>query len=148
MIKVILRKDISGFGKTGDVRQVKDGYARNYLLPRNLALLATEQNLKKIESERKKLEEKKTLEKKKAEGIAQQLANVSVTITVEVNEEGRLYGSLTEADVVKAMSAEGIDIDKNSVVLPGPVKEPGIYEVEIKLYPEVVARIKVWVVKK
>jgi len=148
MIKVILREDVQGVGKTGDVKQVKDGFARNFLLPRNLALMATDQNLKKIEAEKKKLQEKKALEKKKAQDMAQQLANFSVTLAVEVNEEGKLYGSLSENDIVKALSSEGIELDKKCLELASPIKDLGIYDIDVKLYPEVLTKIKVWVVKK
>jgi large subunit ribosomal protein L9 len=148
MIKVILREDVSGIGRTGEVKQVKDGFARNFLLPRNLALMATDHNLKRIEIEQKKIEDKKVLGKKKAQDLAQRLANFSVTIAVEVNEEGKLYGSLTSQDIVKAVASEGIELDKKSVALEVPIKDLGIYDLEVKLYPEVVAKIKVWVVKK
>lgn len=148
MIKVILREDVSGIGRTGEVKQVKDGFARNFLLPRNLALVATDHNLKRIEAERKKIEDKLVSEKKKAQDLAQRLANFSVTIAVEVNEEGKLYGSLTAQDIVKAVASEGIELDKKSVALEVPIKDLGIYDLEVKLYPEVVVKIKVWVVKK
>ena len=148
MVKIILKEDVTGFGKTGDVKQVKDGFARNFLLPRHLALEATKENLKAIAAEQKKKEEKKTLEKKKALDLAQQLANISVTITVEVNEEGKLYGSLGALDIAKAVLTEGIEIDKKCILLKEPLKDLGIYDVEVKLYPEVISKIKVWVVKK
>ncbi len=148
MMKVILREDISGLGKSGDVKDVKDGYARNFLLPKNLALLATECNLKKIENEQKKKQAQEELEKKKAQELAGKLAGFSVTIAVEVNEEEGLYGSLTAQDIAKAISQEGIDIDKKSVVLAEAIRKLGIYDVDVKLHPEVEAKIKVWVVKK
>ncbi|HAJ57780.1 MAG TPA: 50S ribosomal protein L9 [Candidatus Omnitrophica bacterium] len=148
MIKVILKEDVSGLGRSGEVKQVKDGFARNFLFPRKLALLACDNNLKRIEAEVKKKESQMAQERKKAEEVALRLAGLSVTLTVEVNEEGKLYGSLTQQDVARAVSSEGIEIDKKNVMLAEPIKELGIYDVDVKLHPEVVSKIKVWVVKK
>lgn len=148
MLKVILKEDVAGLGKTGDVKQVKDGFARNFLLPRRLALEASNENLKQIEIQRKKTEEKVVLEKKKALDLAQRLSNISVTIAVEVNEEGKLYGALSVSDIIKAVSGEGVELDKKCIVLKEPIKDLGIYEIEVKLFTEVLSKIKVWVVKK
>lgn len=148
MLKVILREDVAGLGKTGEVKQVKDGFARNFLLPRRLALVASDENLKQIEIQRKKTEEKAVLEKKKALDLAQRLSNVSVTIAVEVNEEGKLYGALSASDIVKAVSGEGVELDKKNIILKEPIKDLGIYDIEVKLFTEVLSKIKVWVVKK
>ncbi|MFH0876856.1 MAG: 50S ribosomal protein L9 [Candidatus Omnitrophota bacterium] len=146
--KVILRDDVPGLGKSGDVRQVKDGFAHNFLLPRNLALLATDQNLKQIESEKKKKENRQLLEKKKAQDLSEKLSTLSLTMAVEVNEAEELYGSLTVNDIVKALSAEGVDLDKKCIVLEQPIKNLGIYDLEIRLCFDVSAKLKVWVVKK
>ena len=148
MIKIVLKGDVAGVGKTGDVKQVKDGFARNFLLPRNLASVATDHALRQVEIDQKKKETKKVLEKKKAQELAEKFNNLSVTMAVEVNEDGRLYGSLTAQDVEKALSAEGIEIDKKMILLASPIKDLGIYDLDIKLHPEVAVKIKVWVVKK
>lgn len=148
MLKVVLRSDVAGIGKAGDLKQVKDGFARNYLFPRNLAAVATEQALKQIEQEQKKRQAKQTQEKKKAEELSARLNGVSLTMTVEVNEEEKLYGSLSQQDIQKALSTEGIDLDKKCILLESPIKDLGIYDIDIKLHPEVGAKIKVWVVKK
>lgn len=148
MAKVILREDVAGLGKIGEVKQVKDGFARNYLLPKNLVFVATDNNLKKIQAEQKKKEAQKTAEKKKAQELAEKLANLSVTMAVEVNENEELYGSLTAQDIAKAILAEGFDIDKKSIVLEVPIKALGIYDIDVKLHPEVIIKVKVWVVKK
>lgn len=148
MAKVILREDVTGLGKSGDVKQVKDGYARNFLLPHHLALLATDQNLKQIEAEQKKKEAQKVLEKKKAEELSQKLSGFSLTMTVEVNEQEELYGSLTASDIAKAISAEGITVDKKCIALESPIKALGIYDIEVRLSQDVSAKVKVWVVKK
>lgn len=148
MIKVILKSDVEGLGKSGEVKQVKDGFARNYLLPKQLVLPATEFNLKKVEIQQKKTQAKRLLETKKVQEIAGRLDSLSVTVAVEVNEEGKLYGGLSAQDIAKAIQAEGIDVDKKSIVLAGPIKELGIYDVPIKLHSEVTAKVKIWVVKK
>ena len=148
MIKIVLKGDVAGVGKTGDVKQVKDGFARNFLLPRNLASVATDHALRQVEIDQKKKETKKVLEKKKAQELAEKFNNLSVTMAVEVNEDGKLYGSLSAQDVEKALSAEGIEIDKKMILLTSPIKDLGIYDLDIKLHPEVAVKIKVWVVKK
>jgi large subunit ribosomal protein L9 len=148
MMKVVLRDDVAGVGKTGDVKQVKDGFARNFLLPRDLAFVATEHTLKQIEMGQKKKEAKIALEKKKAQELAEKFNNLSVTLAVEVNEDGNLYGSLTAQDIERALSAEGVEIDKKMILLASPIKDVGIYDLDIKLHPEVTVKIKVWVVKK
>ena len=148
MIKVVLKGDVAGVGRMGDVKQVKDGFARNFLLPRNLDSVATDHALRQVEIDQKKKETKKALEKKKAQELAEKLNNLSVTMAVEVNEDGKLYGSLTAQDIEKALSAEGIEIDKKMILLASPVKDLGIYDLDIRLHPEVAVKIKVWVVKK
>ncbi len=148
MIKIVLKGDVAGVGKTGDVKQVKDGFARNFLLPRNLASVATDHALRQVEIDQKKKETKKVLEKKKAQELAEKFNSLSVTMAVEVNEDGKLYGSLSAQDVEKALSAEGIEIDKKMILLASPIKDLGIYDLDIKLHPEVAVKIKVWVVKK
>lgn len=148
MVKVILKEDVSGLGKSGDVKQVKDGFARNYLFPQKLALEASAANLKVVEAVAKKRQAQRQLEKNKALEVAAALSNLSVTLTVDVNEEGKMYGSLTTLDIARAVSAEGIEIDKKSILLDAPLKELGIFDLEVKLHPEVVSKIKVWVVKK
>ncbi len=148
MIKVILREDVKGLGRTGDVKQVKDGFARNFLLPNDLAFMATDHNLRRIEQEKKKLESQRAQEKKKAQELADRLANFSLTLTMEATEDGKLYGSLTAQEISRALAAEGIALDKEDIVLASPIKELGIYDVEARLPSDVTAKVKVWVVKK
>jgi len=148
LIKVILRENVVGIGRLGDIKQVKDGFARNFLLPKNLALIATDNNLKKFEVDKKKIEAKRTLEKANAEELSRKLVNFSVTIAVEVNDEERLYGSLTAVDIARAVSAEGVELDKKSILLNAPIRELGIFDLDVRLHPEVASKIKVWVVKK
>ncbi|MEK7849601.1 MAG: 50S ribosomal protein L9 [Candidatus Omnitrophota bacterium] len=148
MIKVILREDVAGFGKAGEAKQVKDGFARNFLFPKKLALAASDETLKQIELDQNKKKAKKELEIKKAQEAALRLAGLSVTITAEVNEEEKLYGSLNASDIAAAIVAEGVEVNKKAIVLETPIKELGIYDIEVRLHPEVTSKIKVWVVKK
>ena len=148
MIKVILKDTVAGLGKVGDVKQVKDGFARNFLFPKNLALAASDDALKQINAEQKRKETQAAAEIKKAQELAQAMKNHSLTMTVDVNEDEKMYGSLTAQDIVKAMAAEGVVVDKKAVQLESPIKELGIYDVGIKCGADIAAVVKVWVVKK
>ena len=143
-----MNQDIERLGKAGQIVKVKDGFARNFLIPNGLAVSLTPENLKKLEQEKKK----KTLHleklKKRAEDLSQKLSSLSLTIPALTYEEDQLYGSLTAVDLAAALKEEGLEIDKNSIVLDEPLKSLGIYEVPIKLHPEVSCKIKVWIVKK
>ncbi|MCX5702504.1 MAG: 50S ribosomal protein L9 [Candidatus Omnitrophica bacterium] len=147
-MEVILNKDVNRLGKAGEVVKVKDGFARNFLIPNGLAILKTQANLKKLEQEkgRRFLELEKA--KKQAEELKDRLANLSLTIPVLIQEEDKFYGSITPLDLAAALKEEGFDIDKNSILLDEPIKSLGIYEVSVKLHPEVLAKIKIWIVKK
>jgi len=148
-MEVILNQDVDKLGKTGTIVKVKAGFARNFLIPNGLALRLTPANLKKLEQD--KLRKASQLEKikKESEALGERLANFSLTIpALTKEEEDRLYGSITSQDITDALKEEGFDIDKNSVILDEPIKSLGIYEIPIRLHPEVTAQIKVWVVKK
>ena len=147
-MEVILSQDVSALGKIGQLVKVKDGYARNYLLPKKLAFIATPANLKKIEQQEKKRKETYEQEKQEAQKLADQLAKVSCTVSVEVNDLERLYGAVTEVDIAKALEVEGFMIEKKNIIIEKPIEELGIYDVEVKLHPEVTAKIRLWVTKK
>ncbi len=148
MEEVILAEDVVKLGKIGDVVKVKDGFARNFLIPQKKAYLATAQNLKKIEQQKaKKLAAEEKI-KKEAEELAQKLAKVSCTLTVEVNDLDKLYGAIAESDIIKAIEQEGHIIDKKMIALEKPIDELGIFEVPIALHPQVVAKVRLWVTKK
>ena len=147
-MNVILSKDVEHVGKTGDVLKVKEGFARNYLFPQNLAYPVTNANLKRIEQQKIKKTVLDAKNKKEAEDLAARLSKISYTVTVEVNDQEKLYGSVTEVDIAKAVELEGFSIDKKSIVLEKPIEELGIFDVQIKLYPEVMAKIRLWVAKK
>ncbi len=147
-MKIILRQDVESVGKAGDIVEVKSGYARNYLIPHGLALEASKGNLKRFEQEKKSLELQKNREKKAAEKEAQKLNDTSITISVSVGEEDKLFGSVTSQDIAAALEEKGLKLDKRKILLDEPIKALGIYSVPIKLHPEVEAKVKVWVVKK
>jgi large subunit ribosomal protein L9 len=145
-MEVILREHVEHLGRRGEIVKVADGYARNYLLPRKLALLATEGNKKQIERERAKLEAREVEEKGVAEAIADRMANLEVVIARKVGETEALYGSVTTADVAEALAAKGFDIDRRKIQLAEPIKKLGDFDLPIKLQREVTATVKVRVV--
>ncbi len=147
-MEVILCQEVVKLGKIGDVIKVKNGYARNFLIPGKKACLATPANLKRIEQQKARQAAVYAKAKEDAEEQARKLSKVSCTLTVEVNDLEKLYGSVSEADIVKALETEGVSTDKKAIVLEKPIEELGIFEVGIKLHPEVTAKIRLWVAKK
>ncbi|MCX7985089.1 MAG: 50S ribosomal protein L9 [Bacteroidetes bacterium] len=147
-MKIILRKDTESLGKAGDVLVVKDGYARNYLIPRGIALEATEGNLRQIEEERRQLERRLERERKSAEVLASQLEKISLTIKMKVGEEEKLFGSVTAQMIAEALEAKGITLDKRHIELDEPLKTLGIFEVPVKLAAGVTSKVKVWIVRE
>lgn len=147
-MKVILTKDVERVGKVGSLIKVKDGFAHNFLFPRGLAVEATAGNLKNLELNKQKIA--LGLEKKKgeAESLKKRLNGFSLTMSVLVQEDGTLYGSISESDISSALINEGLEVEKGCICLDKPIKSLGIYEVLIKLHPEVSEKLKVWVVKK
>jgi large subunit ribosomal protein L9 len=147
-MEVILSQDVHPLGKLGQVVKVKDGYARNYLLPKKLAYMATPANLKRIEQQEKSRKIQYEKEKSEAEALAEKLSKASCTVSVEVNDLDKLYGAISEADIVKALEVEGFDISKKTIVIEKPIEELGIFEIGVHLHPEVTAKIRLWVTKK
>jgi large subunit ribosomal protein L9 len=147
-MEVILHQDVDRLGKAGQVIKVKDGFARNFLIPNGLAVPMTSSNLKRLEEERQKKTRQEDKVKKEAESIKEKIAGLSLTMPVLVQEEEKLYGSITAQDIITALKEEGFAIDKSAVLLEEPIKGLGIYEVGIKLHPEITTHIKVWIVKK
>jgi large subunit ribosomal protein L9 len=145
-MEVILREHVEHLGRRGEIVKVADGYARNYLLPRKLALLATEGNKRQIERERAKLEAREAEEKKVAGAIADRMANLEVVIARKVGETEALYGSVTTADVAEALAAKGFDIDRRKIQLAEPIKKLGDFDLPVRLQREVIATVKVRVV--
>jgi len=142
-MEVILREHVDNLGRRGEIVKVADGYARNYLLPRKLALVASEGNKKQIERERSKFEAAEAEEQKVAQAMADRIATVEVEITRKVGETEALYGSVTSADIADALNAKGFEVDKRKLVLHEPIKKLGEYTVPIKLHRDVTVPLKV-----
>ena len=147
-MEVILRDHVEKLGKRGEIVKVSDGYARNYLLPRKLALPATEGNRKHVERERKIMETREAEEKSQAEAIASRLATIDITIARRVGETEQLYGSVTATDIAEFLKTKGFEIDRRKLILPEPIKTIGEHDVPLKLHREVTAPLKVKVVKE
>ncbi len=147
-MNVILIQDVEKLGKMGDEIEAKDGYARNYLIPQKLAIDAPAGAVKIIEKKQKEraLQEKKL--KDEGQALADKIAELSCTITVEAGEEDKLFGAVTTEHIAEVLLQEGVEIDKRKIVLDEPIKSLGVYNVEIKLHPEVTAQARIWVVKK
>jgi large subunit ribosomal protein L9 len=145
-MKVILIDEIRGLGGRGDVVTVKDGYARNFLIPKKLAREATPGNLKSVEQDRKKWDVLALQEKTKAQKAADSVQGIKVTIQKRVGESGQLFGSVTANDIADALEAKGIDVDKRRIELTHPIKTIGSHDVDVRLHREVSARIQVEVI--
>ena len=146
-MKILLKKDIQKLGKIGDVVDVANGYARNYLLPKNFATTVTHGNIEQIKFQRMKNEEKQKEEIKNIQVLADEISNISYTITVKTNKEGKLFGSVTANHIAEAISEKGYQIDENMVILETPIKECDLYNVTVRLHPEVKAQCRVWIVR-
>ena len=147
-MEVILREHVDNLGKRGEIVKVADGYARNYLLPRKLALPATDGNRKHVERERKIMESREAEEKGQAEAMGVRLAAIDITIARRVGETDQLYGSVTSADIVELLKEKGFDVDRRKLILPEPIKAIGDHDVPLKLHREVTVPLKVHVVKE
>lgn len=145
-MKVILKQDIKGLGGAGEIKNVSDGYARNYLFPRGLVFEANSSNLKRWEHEKKSIDKQKALVLKKDQDRAVELEKQSCTITVKTGDENKMFGSVTAADISNSLSELGFTIDKKDVLLGGPIKELGAYVVDVRISSNVNAKVKVWVV--
>jgi large subunit ribosomal protein L9 len=145
-MEVILREHVDNLGRRGDVVKVASGYARNYLLPRKLALAVNEANKRQIERERKNAEVRELEEKTQAEAFAARLAEAEISIARRVGEHDALYGSVTSADIAAALAAKGFEIDKRKITLAEPIKALGEVTVPVKIHRDVTAQVKVNVV--
>jgi len=147
-VKVILTENIERLGKIGDVVIVKDGYARNYLIPNNKAKIATPGNIKSLEGLKKKEAMLKAKRNEDAKAIAEKISTLSVTISAKAGEEDKLYGSITADTIAHSLEEEGVKIDKKDIDMEEPIKKLGSYQVTVKIIPEVKANLRVWVVKE
>jgi large subunit ribosomal protein L9 len=147
-MEIILKEDVQSIGRAGDKVDVKPGYARNYLIPKGIALEVTSGNMKIIEAQKNKRLQKEQEMKAGAEKIARQLEGISCTIALNAGEDDKIFGSVTHADVAAALGAEGILIDKKDIAFEEDISKLGIYYCKVKLHPQVVQRVKLWIVKK
>jgi large subunit ribosomal protein L9 len=147
-MEIILRQAVENLGTTGDVVKVKSGYARNYLLPHGLAYEATPGNLKRIQQERERLEAAENERRSAAQGLAEKLEQVSLTFSARVGEEGKLFGSVTAADIAQQLESQGFHLEKRQIDLHEPIKALGVYRVPIRLHADVKPEVRVWVIKQ
>ncbi|GBD06262.1 50S ribosomal protein L9 [bacterium HR21] len=144
-MKVILRQDVEKLGKMGDIVTVSDGYARNYLIPRGLAYFASEAAMRRLEEEKRQYQRRLERERVSAQALAERLKEVVVTIPMKVGEEGRLFGSVTPQMIAEELHLLGFSIDRRSIIIEEPIRSLGAFEVTVRLHPEVIATVKVWV---
>ena len=147
-MEVILREHVDNLGRRGDIVKVADGYARNYLLPRKLALPATDGNRKHVERERRIMETREAEEKSQAEAIAARLASVEIAIARRGGDTEQLYGSVTATDIAEYLKGKGFDVDRRKLILPEPIKTLGSHNVPLKLHREVTVPLTVQVVRE
>lgn len=147
-MEVILRNNVDNVGRAGEVVQVKDGFARNFLLPRGLAYPATEGNKKRVEAERRAQNQRVAAAKGDAEAIAQRLNTVELSFTAKAGEGDKLFGSITSQDIADRLGEQGFTVDKRDIELLEPIKTVGTFQVPIRVHPEVRAEIRVGVVKE
>jgi len=147
-MKIILRKDVDNLGKIGDLVTVKDGYSRNYLIPRNLAFFASDKAVKALEIEKKKISKRLAKEKITAEEVSQRLSELQISIPMKVGEEGKLFGSVTTQIIANELILRGFDIDKRQILIDESIKNLGVFDIRVKLHPEVYSTLKIWVISE
>lgn len=145
---VILVEDVPHLGRAGEVVRVKDGYARNYLIPKGLAQAATPENLKALQQRKRQLERRFATELERAREIASRLAELTCTIHKPAGAEGKLFGAVTSADIEEALKGMGFEVDRKRIELSEPIKVTGAHTVPVKLHPEVTVELKLWVEKE
>ena len=146
-MKIILKEEVTSLGKAGDVVDVARGFGRNFLIPKGMAIEATARNIKMLDHQRRMIDDRLNKLKKEAQRLAQRIENTSVTIAQKAGEEDKLFGSVTALDIEKSLQQEGFAIDRRKIDIDEPIKSLGVFTVGVKLHPEVVAKLKVWVVK-
>ena len=147
-MQVILREDVDNLGRAGDLVNVADGYGRNFLIPKGLAVLATSRNKRQLEHEKKVIEQHTAKQLKSAEEVKAKLEQLSLTIAKQAGEEGKLFGSVTTKEIAEGLKEEGLEVDRKKIRLEEPIKSLGVYTVEIRLTLDILAALKVWVVAK
>jgi large subunit ribosomal protein L9 len=147
-MQIILTENVPNLGSIGDLVKVKDGYARNYLLPRKLAIVATPKSVKQFEHQKRVVAARMEKLLTSAKGLKEKLEGLSLSISRQVGEEDKLFGSVTTKDIAEALEDKGFDVDRKKIVLDAPIKTQGVFQVPVKLHQDVFATLKVWVVPK
>ncbi|MFY8162406.1 MAG: 50S ribosomal protein L9 [Candidatus Kapaibacteriota bacterium] len=147
-MKIILRQDVENLGKMGELVTVKDGYGRNFLIPRQFAYYASDSAVKKLEVEKKQYLKKYEQMKLSAEALASKISELQVSIPMKVGEEGRLFGTVTPAAIAKELILHGYEIDRRNITIEEPIKTLGVFTVKVKLHQEVTSPLKVWVISE
>lgn len=147
-MEVVLKKDYQSLGKAMDIVSVKDGFARNYLIPQGIAVIATEGNKKQVAEMKRVSEKREEQQLTEARDLAKKIEQTPCTIPVKVGEEEKIYGSVSAQDISEFLKKEGFGVEKRQIVLEEPIKQLGVYSVDINLYRDVNAKLKVWVVKE
>ncbi len=145
-MKLILKADVKDVGRMGEMITVKDGYARNFLLPKGLAIEANPKNIKALEHEKRKIQDLARKVKAGAQDLASRISAMTVTIKAKAGEEDKLFGSVTAMDIAEAVKQEGVEIDKKRILLDEPIKRLGSYTVHVKIHPEVTSQLRIEVV--
>ena len=145
-MKIILREDIHTLDRSGEMVEVRDGYARNYLLPKKLAVVASEKNIRQLEHDRRVIAAHQAKMRASATAIAQKLEQVALTIARKVGDQDKLYGSVTALDIADALSEKGVRIDRRALVMPEPIKSIGQFEIDVRLHHDVTGKVKLEVV--
>ena len=145
-MQVILKEDIKDLGRIGDIVQVKDGYARNFLIPRGLAVEANPKNIKALEHQKRMIEEAAKKIKLSAEDLKSKISEKRIVIKAKAGEDDKLFGSVTAMDISEALKKEGIDIDKKKIIIDEPIKRLGEYVVSVKIHPDIIAQLNVQVI--
>jgi large subunit ribosomal protein L9 len=147
-MKIILKEDVKNLGEIGSIKNVADGYARNYLLPRNLAVEASTKNVKQFEHDKKQILSKAEKIKKSSDDLAVKLSAIKLSIEAQAGEEDKLFGSITTADIAEALSKQGIEVDKRKIAIEAPIKRLGAHNITVKLSQGVTAGVALEVIKK
>lgn len=147
-VELILIEKVEGLGVEGDVVRVAEGYARNYLLPRKLAAPVTEAERRRIERRQRERQAQQSRDMEQAQGLAVAINQMSCTIPVKVGEGGKLFGSVTAADIADALKAQNVEVDRKALELAEPIRELGVFTVPVRLHPDVQAELKVWIVEE
>jgi large subunit ribosomal protein L9 len=147
-MRVILVKDVTDLGEEGDIRDVASGYARNYLFPKGLVVEDTPFNRNRLKEQRKRIELKKVKKREEAQKLAEELASISINLPAAAHDNDKLFGAIHESDIQRALEVQGYSIEKKNILMDEPIKNLGVYKVSLKIYEDIKAELKVWVVKE